>query len=142
MFGELQAGSFLFMDADYARNERDAAQPVFDHALFVKTQVISAHADHAVCDAGHKSVSADAGVPTCRVLGHTELTPLKPSEEHLPVEIAAGSPVPAIGSQLYLLPRHVCPSVNNFDDALIVQGGKIVRLERVTARGHEAPILK
>jgi hypothetical protein len=41
VYGELQAGSFLFMDADYARNERDPAQPRFEHALFVKTQVMS-----------------------------------------------------------------------------------------------------
>ena len=38
-----------------------------------------------ICDAGHKSVSADAGVATCVVVGHPELMPLKPSEEHLPL---------------------------------------------------------
>ena len=32
VYGELQAGSFLFMDADYAANERDPAQPQFEHA--------------------------------------------------------------------------------------------------------------
>ena len=35
VYGELQAGSFLFMDADYAQNEREPAQPVFEQALFV-----------------------------------------------------------------------------------------------------------
>ena len=30
---ELQAGSFLFMDADYARNEQHPEQPAFEHAL-------------------------------------------------------------------------------------------------------------
>ena len=52
-FGELQAGSFLFMDADYAANLRDPAQPQFEHALFVKSQVMSTGLQHAVCDAGH-----------------------------------------------------------------------------------------
>jgi len=32
VYGELQAGSYLFMDADYARNEADPAQPPFEHA--------------------------------------------------------------------------------------------------------------
>jgi D-serine deaminase-like pyridoxal phosphate-dependent protein len=64
---------------------------------------------------------------------------LKPSEEHLPIEVAAGE-VPAIGELLYLIPRHVCPTVNNFDDAVIVEGGRAVSIERVTARGHEAPL--
>jgi hypothetical protein len=35
---------------------------------------------------------------------------------------------------------HVCPTVNNFDHALIVIGGRIAGVERVTARGREAPI--
>ncbi|MEO8026606.1 MAG: D-TA family PLP-dependent enzyme [Bryobacteraceae bacterium] len=89
----------------------------------------------ATCDGGHKSVSADEGVPTCAVLGRPDATPMKPSEEHLPIEFASG--VPAIGELLYLIPRHVCPSVNNFDYALLVREGKIVAVEPVTARGHE-----
>jgi 3-hydroxy-D-aspartate aldolase len=68
VYGELQAGSFLFMDADYARNERDPAQPAFEHALFVKTQVISVRDTHAVCDAGHKSHAIDSGLPTVALL--------------------------------------------------------------------------
>ena len=46
------------------------------------------------CDAGHKSVSADAGVPTCSVVGHPTWQPQKPSEEHLPVEVPAGEALP------------------------------------------------
>jgi D-serine deaminase-like pyridoxal phosphate-dependent protein len=74
------------------------------------------------------------------VVGHPGLTPLKPSEEHLPVEIAPGATMPRIGDRLYLLPRHVCPTVNNFDDAVIIVNGRIDRLERVSARGHENPL--
>jgi len=92
------------------------------------------------CDAGHKTVSADAGIPTCVVLGHPELEPLTPSEEHLPMRVADGAAVPAIGELLYLIPRHVCPTVNNFDDAVIVSGRKLIRVETVTARGRERPI--
>ena len=89
------------------------------------------------CDAGHKAVSADAGVPTCVVAGHADFNPLKPSEEHLPVDVPLSGEAPAIGSILYLVPRHVCPTVNNFDHALIVEGGRITSVEPVTARGRE-----
>src|SRR5579883_3252853 len=110
-------------------------------AVVVSTVVSHPKANYLTCDAGHKSVSADAGVPTCEVAGRPDLRPLKPSEEHLPIEVLGGAR-PEIGESLYLIPRHVCPTVNNFDDALIIVGGRVVGVERVTARGHERPLPK
>jgi D-serine deaminase-like pyridoxal phosphate-dependent protein len=103
-------------------------------ALVLSTVISHPTSVSITCDAGHKSVSADAGVPTCAVLNRGDLTPQKPSEEHLPI---GGANLPSIGDKLYLIPRHVCPTVNNFDRALIVQHGNIVAIEPVTARGHE-----
>jgi len=112
-------------------------------AALVVTRVVSRpHSGMVTCDAGHKAVSADAGVPTCVVLGHPELTPLSPSEEHLPMAVANGAASPEIGDVLYLVPRHVCPTVNNFDYALLVRDGKIEAGEKVSARGREAPLLR
>jgi D-serine deaminase-like pyridoxal phosphate-dependent protein len=108
-------------------------------AVVVSTVVSHPKANLLTCDAGHKAVSADAGVPTCMVAGRPDLAPLKPSEEHLPIEVKSGAR-PDIGEALYLIPRHVCPTVNNFDDALIVMDGRVVGVERVTARGHESPL--
>lgn len=110
-------------------------------AIVVARVVSHPTPDRFTCDAGHKAVSADAGVPTCAVLGRPDLTPLKPSEEHLPVQVAPGAPRPAIGDFVYLVPRHVCPTVNNFDDALIVKAGRVVMSEMVSARGHESPLV-
>jgi len=110
-------------------------------AVLVLTRVVShPHVGMVTCDAGHKSVSADAGVPTCLVAGHPELAPQGPSEEHLPMRSSTGA-VPQIGEVLYLLPRHVCPTVNNFDCALLVRDGKVEAVEKVSARGREEPIL-
>jgi D-serine deaminase-like pyridoxal phosphate-dependent protein len=108
-------------------------------ALVVSTVVSHPKSNVVTCDAGHKSVSADAGIPTCSVAGREDMIPLKPSEEHLPIEISSGA-IPAIGELLYLIPRHVCPTVNNFDDAVIVENGRAVGIEHVTARGHEVPM--
>ena len=110
-------------------------------AVVVMTRVVSHPAPGMItCDAGHKSVSADAGVPTCAVLGHLELEPLTPSEEHLPMRAASGAAVPAIGELLFLVPRHVCTTVNNFDHAMVVSSGNLIAVEPVSARGRERPI--
>jgi D-serine deaminase-like pyridoxal phosphate-dependent protein len=141
VYGELQAGSFLFMDADYAQNERDPAQPQFEHALFVKTQVMSAGPQHAVCDAGHKSHAIDSGLPTLRSLdGAHDLEFANGGDEHGILRPArAGVPVPAIGSVLWLIPGHCDPTVNLHDHMIGVKGGlengKVHRIIRVDARG-------
>lgn len=115
----------------------------YQPAVLVLTRVVSRpRAGIVTCDAGHKAVSADAGVPTCVVMGHPELTPLSPSEEHLPFAVGAGSAGPQVGEALYLLPRHICPTVNNFDCALLVADDRVQSQERVTARGREAPLLR
>jgi D-serine deaminase-like pyridoxal phosphate-dependent protein len=106
-------------------------------AVILSTVVSHPAPGHITCDAGHKSVSADAGVPTCSVIGHPELVPLKPSEEHLPMQVEFEGRTPAIGEKLYLLPRHVCPSVNNFDEALVALKGRVDSIMPITARGHE-----
>jgi D-serine deaminase-like pyridoxal phosphate-dependent protein len=112
-------------------------------AALVLTRVVSRpRAGVITCDAGHKAVSADSGVPTCLAVGHPELTPLSPSEEHLPVSVAGGAEGPRPGETLFLLPRHICPTVNNFDHALLVRNGEIVFVERVSARGREGPLIQ
>ena len=112
-------------------------------AVLVLTRVVShPRVGIVTCDGGHKSVSADSGVPTCVALGHPELTPLSPSEEHLPLQVQEGAAGPAVGEALYLMPRHVCTTVNNFNDALIVRGGAIESVEKVSARGREKPLVQ
>jgi D-serine deaminase-like pyridoxal phosphate-dependent protein len=111
-------------------------------AVLVLARVVSRpRAGIITCDAGHKAVSADAGVPTCVVVGRPELMPLSPSEEHLPIAVADGAASAQVGEPLYLLPRHVCPTVNNFDCAILAREGRIISVEEVSARGHEAPLL-
>ena len=141
VFGELQAGSFLFMDADYARNERDPAQPAFEHALYVKTQVVSVRDTHAVCDAGHKSHAIDSGLPTVALLPpERALRYANGGDEH--GLIYADGPkarLPALGRMLWLVPGHCDPTVNLHDYLIGVRGGLtagvVERIIRVDARG-------
>ncbi|HXU37449.1 MAG TPA: D-TA family PLP-dependent enzyme [Blastocatellia bacterium] len=108
-------------------------------AIVISTVVSNPSQGRFTCDAGHKTVSADSGVPTCAVVSHPEYVPSKPSEEHLPIDVPRDSTPPHIGDTLYLVPKHICPTVNNFDHALLIEGGRIIGVERVTARGREAP---
>jgi D-serine deaminase-like pyridoxal phosphate-dependent protein len=141
VYGELQAGSFLFMDADYVQNERDPAQPQFEHALFVKTQVISAGLRHAVCDAGHKSHAIDSGMPRVHAPDDEHaLQYFNGGDEHGVLRPTGASVrVPAIGQMLWLIPGHCDPTVNLHDHLIGVKGGlrkgTVERIIRVDARG-------
>jgi D-serine deaminase-like pyridoxal phosphate-dependent protein len=137
----ISPGTILYCDATSMAQlpQENGYRP----AVLVLTRVVSQPREGMItCDAGHKAVSADAGIPTCVVVGHPELTPLSPSEEHLPMAVASSMPSPEAGEILFLLPRHVCPTVNNFDHALLVRNGEIDSMERVSARGREAPSLR
>lgn len=113
----------------------------YQSAVLVLSRVISAQGmGRFCCDAGHKAISVDAGVPNCSVLGWPGVTPSQPSEEHLPVSVLPGAPAPRLGDVLYLTPKHVCPTVNNFSQALIVRDGEIASVEIVSARGRETPL--
>ncbi len=136
VFGELQAGSYLFMDADYARNEVDTAQPQFEHALFVKTQVMSVSQNHVVVDAGHKSHAIESGLP--RVHGEA-LEATGCNDEHTTLRATSSAPLPTLGSTLWLIPGHCDPTVNLHDWMIGVRGGlqagHVTELIRVDARG-------
>ena len=141
LYGELQAGSYLFMDADYATNEPAIDQPRFKHALFVKTQVISVHAHHVVCDAGHKSHAIDSGLPKVHAFSsRSELEYSNGGDEHGILKPAAGSTrLPGLGSMLWLIPGHCDPTVNLHNAMIGVRvgllKGVVERIIAVDARG-------
>ena len=105
-------------------------------AALVFSRVVSLPApDLATCDAGSKALAAEAGSPVAVALGHPQLEAGIPSEEHLPFHCAADAQ-PDRGSELYLVPRHVCPTVNLAEAALFIDGGDTRRVE-VSARAHD-----
>ena len=141
LYGELQTGSYLLMDADYAANEPAVGQPRFKHALFVKTQVISVHAEHVVCDAGHKSHAIDSGLPKVHAFStSSKLDYSNGGDEHGILKPAAGGTrLPSLGSMLWLIPGHCDPTVNLHNHMIGVRGGLlkgvVERIIAVDARG-------
>ena len=123
VWGELQAGSYLFMDRDYADNALAANTPRFEHALFVKSQVMSRGASHAVVDAGHKSHAIDSGPPR---VWQRDLEFANGGDEHGILRLPhGGSPVglPQIGETVWLVPGHYDPTVNLHERYIAVRGG-------------------
>jgi 3-hydroxy-D-aspartate aldolase len=136
VYTEMQAGSYVFMDADYARNLDDAGAPVstFRHALFVLSTVISqAQTGVAVLDAGHKAVAVDSGLPT--IWQRPDIRYTSASDEHGKLQYASDSTAPKVGEKLRLVPGHCDPTVDKFDWYVGVRNGRVECLWPVAARG-------
>ena len=134
VWNEIQPGSYIFMDADYAKNEWAAPLPRFAHALFVLSTVMSRPGpDRAIVDAGLKASSVDSGMPT--VWDKSGLDYVQASDEHGKIEIAAGAAAPVLGEKLLLVPGHCDPTVNLYDCYVCVRAGVVEALWPITARG-------
>jgi 3-hydroxy-D-aspartate aldolase len=144
VYNELQPGSYVFMDADYGRNEwrpredeRTAGGisfPTFEQSLFVWSTVMSAPAAaRVVVDAGLKAHSVDSGMPL--VVGFPGVTYTKASDEHGVLELQAGATAPRLGEKLRLIPGHCDPTVNLYDWLVCVRRGRVEAVWPITARG-------
>ena len=131
VWDEIQPGSYIFMDADYARNEWAAPLPRFEHALFVLATVMSRPGPGtAIVDAGLKASSVDSGMPTVWKKEGLKFT--KASDEHGFIE---GAQLPALGDTLLLVPGHCDPTVNLYDHYHVVDGDMLIDIWPVSARG-------
>ncbi len=119
LYGEIQPGSYVFMDRDYADIEPAPLAPRFEPALFVRSRVVSRGLSHAVVDAGHKSHAIDSGLP--RVWGR-DLAFANGGDEH-GVLRPGGDALPALGEAVWLLPGHCDPTVNLHDHFIVLRGG-------------------
>ncbi len=127
-------GTVVYHDV---RTMERAADLELTPAAVVVSRVISRPADDVVtCDAGSKAIAAEAGDPCARVANRAGLCALTPSEEHLPLRVTGGV-APQRGDLLVLVPRHVCPTVNLAEQAVLLEGGRIKSIVPVAARAHE-----
>ena len=123
VYTELQAGSYVFMDADYARNRvaNGDAFADFEHALFVYVTVMSTPVpERAVVDAGHKALSNDSGMP--ELVGFAGASYGRPSDEHGVLDLTRCNDRPLLGDKVLLIPGHCDPTVNLHDWYVGVRG--------------------
>ncbi len=123
VYTEIQAGSYVFMDADYARNRSADGGSIetFEQALFVLATVMSRPSPtRAVVDAGHKAASVDSGPP--EPFGLTGVSYRDPSDEHGVLASDSADALPGLGDSVLLVPGHCDPTVNLHDWYVCVRG--------------------
>ena len=136
IFTELQAGSYIFMDADYARNLAEDGGPDqdFEHSLFVYTTVMSRPTrERAIVDAGLKALSVDSGLPRVHAIEGVDY--VRASDEHGKLALGEGGQALRVGDKIRLLPGHCDPTVNLYDWYVGVRHGRVEALWPITARG-------
>lgn len=105
---ELQAGSYVLMDGDYAR----LGLP-FEEGLIVSGTVVSVGAGgHAVLDAGLKALAMDSGPPGLQGGGRV----LFCADEH--TTVVGGNW--AVGERVGLRPAHIDPTISKHDHIHLV----------------------
>lgn len=133
---ELQAGSYVFMDRQYAECDlAGAGAPPFETALFVDARVISAnHASMATLDAGFKALSTDGGAPAVMEGAPAEAAFVFMGDEH--GALIAPNHVFRLGERVTLQVPHCDPSVNLYDAYHVVRGDALIDIWPIAARGR------
>jgi D-serine deaminase-like pyridoxal phosphate-dependent protein len=127
---ELQPGSYVAMDNDYARVE--GLQ--FANALTILSTVISRAApDRAVLDAGHKASSIDAGMPTVKDVPGARY--VRATDEHGVLTLEGEARKLKIGDRVELIPSHCDPTINLHDVFHVVRDGRLEAVWPIAARG-------
>lgn len=126
-YTELQAGSYVFMDADYARilDERGDG-PAFKPSLCVLATVVSVNRPGQVTvDAGTKALAVN-GPPPCHIVGAPPGSSYHfTGDEHGAVSIAPGQQAPRLGSRLLISATHCDPTVNLHACYRVLQCGQV-----------------
>ncbi len=134
---ECSPGTCVFWDANYRSGFPDLD---FLNAAVLLTRVISRPAASRLClDLGHKAVASEMPHPRAVFPELPDATAIMHSEEHLVVETARAAEFP-VGTALYAIPKHICPTVALHDRVLVVRGGRVAEEWPVVARARRLTI--
>lgn len=130
----LSPGTVLLWDWGYSTKFRDLD---FLHAAVLLCRVVSKPAKGKLClDLGHKAVASEMPPPRVHFLGIPDYEHISHSEEHLVISFEGADQYP-VGSCLYGIPIHICPTMALHDSVWAVSGQKATEKWRVTARTRE-----
>ncbi|HVN64681.1 MAG TPA: DSD1 family PLP-dependent enzyme [Candidatus Binataceae bacterium] len=121
---EVQAGSYVFMDGAYRRVRPDLGQP----ALTLLATVISRRGNHAIIDAGMKSLTNEFGPPRGKDLP-VKVTGL--SEEHGHLDCGGADIAP--GMKMELVPSHNDTTINLHTEYNVVRGDEVIAVWPIEA---------
>ena len=119
---ELQAGSYPFMDIEYADIEWASSPRLpFEQSLFVLTTVVSANTTgHATTDAGLKAFATDSVPPKVRKGLETPAEYFFKGDEHGGLLFEDDDYQIDVGTQLLVSPPHCDPTINLYESIHVV----------------------
>ena len=135
---EHRSGTYIYNDRSLVNK---ASCTEADCALAVLTTVVSRPtADRVIVDAGSKSLTSDLfGLEGYGLVQeYHEARVYNLSEEHGCIDMRGCDRRPEIGDRLRIIPNHVCPVTNLFDEVHIHRQGVVADTLTVTARGKVA----
>ncbi len=140
VFTELQVGSYVFMDRQYAECDlADAATPPFETALMIDSRVISAnHPVLATVDAGFKAFATEAGAPPILAGAAKDSVYHFMGDEHGCVVPPRGQTPPGLGEIVTFGAPHCDPTVNLYEAYHAVRGDTLAAIWPIEARGRSA----
>jgi len=127
---EVQAGSYLTMDATYGYLNMG-----FEQAVTLMSTVIAVHGDHVILDCGMKSITSEFGMPQPVGLDGASLASLSEEHGHLNLE---GKTKLKMGDVVELIPTHGCTTINLHDRFYPVRGDLVEGIWEISARGKFA----
>ena len=134
---ELGAGTTVLWDFGQAETCPDMH---FLEAAVLLTRVISRPTPQRLTlDLGHKAVASEMLPPRVRFFGLEEATFVMHSEEHLVIETPRAGEYP-VGTAVYGIPRHVCPTVALHSEVHVVRSGAVQESWPVVARARRITI--
>jgi len=136
LYNELQCGSYAFMDDEYGRildaDDRRLDEAEWENALFLLTSIVShAKPTTAVCDAGLKVHSFDAGPPV--VHARTDVSYVRWADEHGLLDDPKGAL--RVNDRLRLIPGHCDPTCNLHEAYVCLRGDTVEAVWPISARG-------
>jgi D-serine deaminase-like pyridoxal phosphate-dependent protein len=136
-YTELQAGSYVFNDAEYLTIDFDGKGiQAFAPSLFVRVSVIGRNvAGRVTCDGGNKHFSAKGTLPAFAAAPAEGAVYRPDSDEHGIIELPAGAAQPALGANFELIVPHCDPTVNLYSHYHLVEGDTLIAIWPVDARG-------
>jgi D-serine deaminase-like pyridoxal phosphate-dependent protein len=131
---ELRPGVYVFGDAQQWELGAMAPEQI---ALTCRATVVSHAGGRLVLDSGSKVLGADRAAYATgfgRLPDHPDARVVMLSEHHAVVDLG-DTPLPSLGSQVDVVPNHVCNAVNLVDTLYAEESSGELRPWPVTARG-------
>ena len=137
IFTECQAGSYIFMDVNYADTpfEPDNPHP-FETSLFVRTTVISARDEFAITDAGIKELAREEFPPRVASGAHPDSLYELVGDDMGRVTVPEGARLPQVGEALECVTPHCYGTLNLYDVYHCVRGDTLADIWPIDARSQ------